>query len=79
MINNQGGGIFRILPGEKDTPAYDTYFETVQKRSVKQLCKAFGLGYRSASSTLGLKWQLSGFFAPQTAPKSWKLKPSKIK
>ncbi len=35
VINNSGGGIFRILPGEKDTPTYDTYFETVQQRSAK--------------------------------------------
>ena len=37
VINNHGGGIFRILPGDKDTPAYDTYFETVQQRSAKLL------------------------------------------
>ncbi|MGB1448502.1 MAG: 2-succinyl-5-enolpyruvyl-6-hydroxy-3-cyclohexene-1-carboxylate synthase [Flavobacteriaceae bacterium] len=79
VINNQGGGIFRILPGEKDTPAYDTYFETVQRRSVKQLCKAFGLGYRSASSTLGLKWQLSSFFRPSNRPQVLEIKtPRKL-
>ena len=64
VINNQGGGIFRILPGEKDTPAYDTYFETVQNRSAKQLCKAFGLGYRSTASTLGLKMAVKKLFSP---------------
>ena len=52
VINNQGGGIFRILPGEKDTPAYDTYFETVQQRSAKQLCRDHGLA--KTSSRFGL-------------------------
>lgn len=28
VVNNGGGGIFRILPGEKDTEIFDTYFET---------------------------------------------------
>ena len=79
VINNQGGGIFRILPGEKDTPAYDTYFETVQKRSTKQLCKAFGLGYRSAASSLSLKWQLKRFFRPSSRPQLLEIKtPRKL-
>ncbi len=37
IINNQGGGIFRILPGQKDTPTYDEYYETVHKRNAKDL------------------------------------------
>ena len=79
VINNQGGGIFRILPGEKDTPAYDTYFETVQNRSTKELCKAHGLGYRSASSSLGLKWQLKRFFRPANRPQLLEIKtPRKL-
>ena len=79
VINNQGGGIFRILPGEKDTPAYDTYFETVQNRSTKQLCKAHGLGYRSASSAMSLKWQLKRFFRPANRPQLLEIKtPRKL-
>jgi 2-succinyl-5-enolpyruvyl-6-hydroxy-3-cyclohexene-1-carboxylate synthase len=27
LINN-GGGIFRILPGHKETPVFNTFFET---------------------------------------------------
>ena len=79
VINNQGGGIFRILPGEKDTPAYDTYFETVQNRSTKELCKAHGFGYRSASSSLGLKWQLKRFFSLSNRPQLLEIKtPRKL-
>ena len=68
VINNQGGGIFRILPGEKDTPAYDTYFETVQQRSAKQLCRDHGIGYQKASSRFGLKWKLKRFFNTSNGP-----------
>ena len=79
VLNNQGGGIFRILPGEKDTPAYDTYFETVQNRSTKQICKAHGVGYRSAASTLSLKWQLMRFFRPSNRPQLLEIKtPRKL-
>jgi 2-succinyl-5-enolpyruvyl-6-hydroxy-3-cyclohexene-1-carboxylate synthase len=45
LINNNGGGIFRILPGEKDTPEFDTYFETMHQLDAKHLCKLHGLGY----------------------------------
>jgi len=68
VINNHGGGIFRILPGEKDTPAYDTYFETVQQRSAKQVCRDHDIGYRKASSSLGLQWKLKRFFKPSDRP-----------
>lgn len=79
LINNQGGGIFRILPGEKDTPAYDTYFETVQKRSAKQLCKAYGIGYRSARTKWGLTMQLKRFFLPTSKTQLLEIKtPRKI-
>ena len=68
VINNHGGGIFRILPGEKDTPAYDTYFETVQQRSAKQVCRDHYIGYRKASSSLGLQWKLKRFLNRVIAP-----------
>lgn len=79
LVNNQGGGIFRILPGEKDTNDYDTYFETVQKRSAKKLCKAYGIGYRSVSSVFGLKVQLKRFFKPSNRPQLLEIRtPRKI-
>ena len=62
LINNSGGGIFRILPGEKDTPDYDRYFETVHHRTAKQLCKDHNIRYTSAHSVWGVKRALTGFF-----------------
>ncbi len=68
IINNQGGGIFRILPGDKDTPKYDTYFETVHGRNARQLAKHFGLSYKRVKSKWGLKRVLNNFFkASKTA------------
>lgn len=79
LVNNQGGGIFRILPGEKDTHDYDTYFETVQNRSAKQLCQTYGIGYRSVSSGFGLKLQLKRFFKPSNRPQLLEVKtPRKV-
>ena len=69
LINNSGGGIFRILPGEKDTPKYDTYFETVHKRNAKQMAKAFGFYYATASSLFGLNLKLKSFFKVSDRPR----------
>lgn len=69
VINNQGGGIFRILPGEKDTPKYDTYFETIHNRSARNVAKSFGLGYKRVQTNWGLKQALKSFFKPSTKAK----------
>ena len=68
IINNQGGGIFRILPGKKDTPLYDKYYETVHNRNAKDLSKSFGLGYSSVYSGWRLKLKLKSFFKPSDRP-----------
>ena len=79
LINNQGGGIFRILPGEKDSPKFDTYFETVHNRNARQICKAFGFHYKSVKTNTGLKWALKSFFKPSSQPKLLEIKtPRKI-
>lgn len=69
VINNNGGGIFRILPGEKDTTKYDTYFETTHNRSARNVAKSFGLGYKRVQTKWGLKQALKSFFKPSTKAK----------
>lgn len=69
VINNQGGGIFRILPGEKDSPKYDTYFETIHARNARNMAKAFGFAYKRVRTNWGLKRALRHFFNPSNQPK----------
>ena len=45
LINNGGGGIFRILPGPTDIPGFETFFETNHQVKIKDLCSAFDLAY----------------------------------
>ncbi|WP_213522397.1 2-succinyl-5-enolpyruvyl-6-hydroxy-3-cyclohexene-1-carboxylic-acid synthase [Nonlabens sp.] len=49
LINNSGGGIFRILPGHKDTKVFDTYFETKHQLTAQHLCRMHGVNYKSIS------------------------------
>ncbi|NNL82569.1 MAG: 2-succinyl-5-enolpyruvyl-6-hydroxy-3-cyclohexene-1-carboxylate synthase [Winogradskyella sp.] len=69
VINNQGGGIFRILPGHKDTENFDTYFETKHQLSAIHLCKMYGFDYCSADSKSSLSDALTTFYAKSKAPK----------
>ena len=79
IINNEGGGIFRILPGEKDSLKHDTYFETIHQRNARYLAKTFGFGYRRARSLGSLKRRLSKFFASNKTPQILEIQtPRKI-
>lgn len=69
IINNGGGGIFRILPGEKDSEKYDTYFETIHYRNAKDIAKAFGFKYKKVDSQWGLKYALKRFYKLGKQPK----------
>ncbi len=69
VINNGGGGIFRILPGHKNTEKFDTYFETKHKLNCKALCEMYGLGYSSVSSKDDLITELSHFYDSSEQPR----------
>ena len=69
IINNSGGGIFRILPGDKNTKNFETYFETTHNLTAEHLCKMYGIEYRSASEKVGLKNELNSFFTGNNSPK----------
>ncbi|MFC4722030.1 2-succinyl-5-enolpyruvyl-6-hydroxy-3-cyclohexene-1-carboxylate synthase [Geojedonia litorea] len=69
VINNQGGGIFRILPGHKDTENFDAFFETKHNLSAKQLCKMYHFEYTSVADEKQLKLKLKGFYSESERPK----------
>ncbi len=69
IINNQGGGIFRILPGHKNTDNFDTYFETKHNLTGEHLAKMYGFDYDKASNEEELKTSLAEFYNKSEAPK----------
>jgi len=62
VINNGGGGIFRILPGPKHSKKFGTYFETKHELNASHLCDMFGLKYMSAHDESSLDFALSHFY-----------------
>jgi 2-succinyl-5-enolpyruvyl-6-hydroxy-3-cyclohexene-1-carboxylate synthase len=68
IINNRGGGIFRILPGHDETPVFNTYFETTHNHTAEHLAKMFGFSYHSASDEQELKTELEAFMKDGSQP-----------
>lgn len=68
VINNGGGGIFRILPGDKDTELFDTYFETKHNLSAKQLSEMYGFEYSAISDKVDLREKVKDFFHTDKGP-----------
>ena len=69
LINNSGGGIFRILPGDKNTEAFSTFFETKHELTAKQLCAMYGFKYECVSDEVNLQSALSTLFNDSESPK----------
>ena len=69
VLNNQGGGIFRILPGNKNSENFDTYFETIHDLKANPICELYGLDYSKASSETEISEALEHFFEDSGRPK----------
>ncbi|QVY65511.1 2-succinyl-5-enolpyruvyl-6-hydroxy-3-cyclohexene-1-carboxylic-acid synthase [Polaribacter sp. Q13] len=68
LINNSGGGIFKIIPGPGTTNAA-RYFETPHTLTAEHLCKMYELDYLKADSTETVTAQLKGFYEASEKPK----------
>jgi 2-succinyl-5-enolpyruvyl-6-hydroxy-3-cyclohexene-1-carboxylate synthase len=73
VVNNGGGGIFRMISGPKNTQAMD-YFETPHKLSCKPICELYNFDYLKASNKTELTLTLKDFFEPSEKPKLLEIK-----
>lgn len=68
LINNGGGGIFRILPGHEETPVFNTFFETSHCHTAEHLAKMYGLEYSIANDESSLDNALTTLFNQNDKP-----------
>jgi 2-succinyl-5-enolpyruvyl-6-hydroxy-3-cyclohexene-1-carboxylate synthase len=68
IINNSGGGIFRIIPGPKESNA-TKYFETPHCLTAAHLCNMHQFAYQKAYSAETVAQELNGFFEISEKPK----------
>ncbi|MFC5683225.1 2-succinyl-5-enolpyruvyl-6-hydroxy-3-cyclohexene-1-carboxylic-acid synthase [Flavobacterium sp. MAHUQ-51] len=68
LINNGGGGIFRILPGHEENAVFNTYFETSHQLTAEHLARMYGLVYITASDKESLVNGLNELYSLNTQP-----------
>ena len=68
LINNGGGGIFRILPGHDETPVFNTFFETSHCLTAEHLAKMHDFNYLTASNENTLEENLKVLFSNDEKP-----------
>jgi len=68
LINNGGGGIFRILPGHEETPVFNKFFETSHCLTAEQLATMYGFEYSIASNEANLETSLNALYAQNEKP-----------
>jgi len=69
LINNNGGGIFRILPGQEDTQNFETYFETKHQLNAEYLSRQYGFEYELVKDEKNLSKSLKTFYDTSDGPK----------
>lgn len=65
VINNGGGGIFRIIDGPAETEELEPFFEAEHPASVAGLADAFGVKYFAAGDARSAEEKLTAFFSAQ--------------
>jgi len=64
VLNNHGGGIFRLIDGPGKLPELNTYFETKQSLKAENTARDFGMKYYFADDLNKLDDQLNAFLLP---------------
>lgn len=68
LINNGGGGIFRILPGHEEKPVFNTYFETSHQLTAEHLAKMYKMNYLTATDLKSLNEGIDLLYCQNNAP-----------
>jgi len=68
LINNDGGNIFRIIPGPNKLEELETYFETKNTYEAEYLAKLHHLKYFKAVGLVELESVLNVFYEEKDAP-----------
>ncbi len=68
LINNSGGGIFRILPGKSESHNFSTYFETKHSLTGEQLSAMFNFEYTTVKGKEGLEQAIKDLYNKNDKP-----------
>ena len=66
VLNNHGGGIFRLINGPKQLEELEEFFETKQKLNAANTARDFGLNYYTVKTIDALPKMLEIFFSEKS-------------
>ena len=78
VINNGGGGIFRILPGKENSQNFETFFETVQDLDLQKICSLHDIDHLVAEDKNTLNSALSTFYRSSDRPMLLEVKTPRL-
>lgn len=78
VINNGGGGIFRILPGKEETDNFNTFFETTHNLNFQSIAEMYNFEFESVSNKIDLIEALGSFYKASEKPKILEIKTPRL-
>lgn len=79
LVNNGGGGIFRILPGHEESEVFNTFFETSHTLDASYLAKMYHFKYECCTNFEELENNFSHFISDNSMPTILEIKtPEKL-
>ncbi len=69
VVNNSGGGIFRIIPGPKQATEFTAYFETKHHLTAQHLAAMYNYEYMPVTDYASLEVALFNFYDASDRPK----------
>ncbi len=69
VLNNHGGGIFRLIPGPSSQPELEPLFETNQRLKARHTAEEFGFEYALCDNRIKIENLLEDFFISDSRPK----------
>jgi 2-succinyl-5-enolpyruvyl-6-hydroxy-3-cyclohexene-1-carboxylate synthase len=79
IINNGGGGIFKILPGHEENQIFSEFIDTNHNLSARYIAKMFNCNYHRVSTKFGLNIAMRTFFRNSKKPKILEISTSGTK
>ena len=78
VINNEGGGIFRLIPGPSEMETFEEHIEAHHHIDIKKLTEAFGVNYYFCNNETKLKNTFKTFIQSKERPALLEIKTPRL-
>lgn len=78
VINNDGGGMFRLIPGPSEMDAFEEFMETSHPVNIEKLVSAFGVEYFGVKGENELEGTIRHFMESKNGPSLLEIKTPRL-